>query len=47
MRDGSLVVMLLIAGMIGATTALERNGVDVRMAIVSAAEWVTGQEARY
>lgn len=47
MRDGSLFMMLMIAGALAGSAALKREGVDLRMVIVSACEWVTGEEARY
>ncbi|MFM2246700.1 MAG: hypothetical protein RL071_2774 [Pseudomonadota bacterium] len=47
MRDGSLFVMLVIAGLLAGSAALKREGIDLRMALVSACEWVTGEEARY
>ena len=47
MRNGSLWVFLGIVGGLALSSAADRQGLDVRGAIVSGCEWLTGREANY
>ncbi len=47
MRDGSMVVMFGIALVIGVAALLHQLDIDLRGAVVAAAEWVTGKDAQY